>query len=237
METDYLKLAAENQKRAREVIAESQIEQIWQRHGATVNLVGSLATGLLMKHRDIDFHVYTAAVPEVTVSFAAMAELAKNPRIKRVEFANLLDEEDACLEWHAFYEDRRGELWQLDLMHIRHGSKYDGYFEKVAAQIAGMLTDERRQAILRLKFATPDDVKIAGVEYYKAVIRDGIRNYADFEKWRAKKWDARQTIRSLTASMYDWIKKAKRYWMRMSHKKKSMRWRRYAGLFGNCGTT
>ena len=76
METDYLKLAAENQKRAREVIAESQIEQIWQRHGATVNLVGSLATGLLMKHRDIDFHVYTAAVPEVTVSFAAMAELA-----------------------------------------------------------------------------------------------------------------------------------------------------------------
>ena len=29
METDYLKLAAENQKRAREVIAESQIEQIW----------------------------------------------------------------------------------------------------------------------------------------------------------------------------------------------------------------
>ena len=110
METDYLKLAAENQKRAREVIAESQIEQIWQRHGATVNLVGSLATGLLMKHRDIDFHVYTAAVPEVTVSFAAMAELAKNPRIKRVEFANLLDEEDACMEWHAFYEDRCGSL-------------------------------------------------------------------------------------------------------------------------------
>lgn len=49
-----------------------------------------------------------------------------------------------------------------------------------------MLTDERRQAILRLKFTTPDDVKIAGVEYYKAVIRDGIRNYADFEKWRLK---------------------------------------------------
>lgn len=68
METDYLKLAAENQKRAREVIAELQIEQIWQRYGATVNLVGSLATGLLMKHRDIDFHVYTAAEPEVAVS-------------------------------------------------------------------------------------------------------------------------------------------------------------------------
>lgn len=77
METDYLKLAAENQKRAREVIAELRIEQIWQRYGATVNLVGSLATGLLMKHRDIDFHVYTAAEPEVAVSFAAMAELAK----------------------------------------------------------------------------------------------------------------------------------------------------------------
>ena len=32
---------------------------------------------------------------------------------------------------------------------------------------------------------TPDDVKIAGIEYYVAVLRDGVRTYAEFEAWRA----------------------------------------------------
>ena len=183
METDYLKLAAENQKKAREVISESQVEEIWRRHGAEINLIGSLATGLLMKHRDIDFHIYTES-PDIDVSFAAMAELAGNPRVRRIEFANLLDEEDACLEWHAFYEDGQGDQWQIDMIHVRRGSKYDGYFEKAAKQIAALLTDERRQTILKLKYETPDNLKIPGIEYYKAVIRDGIRDYRDFLTWR-----------------------------------------------------
>lgn len=56
--------------------------------------------GLFMKHRDIDFHIYSASITPAD-SFAAMAKLAANPAIKRIEYGNLLDTEEQCLEWHA----------------------------------------------------------------------------------------------------------------------------------------
>lgn len=67
---------------------------------------------------------------------------------------------------------QEGELWQLDMIHIEKGSRYDGYFEEVARRISAALTDETREAILRLKWETPDTEKIAGIEYYMAVLRD-----------------------------------------------------------------
>ena len=50
---------------------------------AEINLVGSLRTGLLMKHRDIDFHIYSSPL-NLADSFLAMARLAENPSIKRI---------------------------------------------------------------------------------------------------------------------------------------------------------
>lgn len=76
-----LALAAENQRRARTVLAELQAEAAWRSAGATPHLVGSLRTGLLMTHRDIDLHIYSPVLsPEG--SFAAMARIARNPRIR-----------------------------------------------------------------------------------------------------------------------------------------------------------
>lgn len=69
-----------------------------------INLVGSLRTGLLMKHRDIDFHIYSSPL-NLTDSFQAMARLAENPSIKRIECANLLHTAEACIEWHAWYQN------------------------------------------------------------------------------------------------------------------------------------
>lgn len=179
---DILRLAEKNQEKARQVIAESRVVECWEGIGAKINLIGSLKMGLLMKHRDIDFHIYT---PELKLadSFLAIARLAENPRIKRIEYANLLNEEDSCLEWHAWYEDNEGELWQIDMMHIVKGSAYDGYFEDMAARIAAALTPEQKETILRLKWQTPDDVKIPGIEYYMAVMRDNVRTYDEFIKW------------------------------------------------------
>ena len=84
METDYLKLAAENQKRAREVIAESQIEQIWQRHGADgqpCRFAGNRAVDETSRYR---FSCLYGGGARGYREFAAMAELAKNPRIKEL---------------------------------------------------------------------------------------------------------------------------------------------------------
>lgn len=180
---DILELAKRNQQKAWEIIEDTRIVRIWEGMGAKVNLVGSLRTGLLMKHRDIDFHIYTSPL-DLSASFRAMAELAENTSVKKIEYTNLLHTAEACIEWHAWYQDMEGELWQMDMIHIQEGSRYDGYFERVAERISAVLTDEMRLAILKLKYETPDTEKIMGVEYYQAVIQDGVRSYPEFEEWR-----------------------------------------------------
>ena len=180
---NILELAKRNQQKAWEIIEDTRVVRIWEGIGAKVNLVGSLRTGLLMKHRDIDFHIYTSPL-DLSASFRAMAELAENTSVKKIEYTNLLHTAEACIEWHAWYQDMEGELWQMDMIHIQEGSRYDGYFERVAERISAVLTDEMRLAILNLKYETPDTEKIMGVEYYQAVIQDGVRSYPEFEEWR-----------------------------------------------------
>ncbi len=77
-------IAKQNQEKAWQVIKNTNIIQIWEDAGAKINLVGSLRTGLLMKHRDIDFHIYSSPL-NLADSFLAMARLAENPSIKRIE--------------------------------------------------------------------------------------------------------------------------------------------------------
>ena len=180
---NILELAKRNQQKAWEIIEDTRIVRIWEGIGAKVNLVGSLRTGLLVKHRDIDFHIYTSPW-DLSASFRAMAELAENTSVKKIEYTNLLHTAEACIEWHAWYQDMEGELWQMDMIHIQEGSRYDGYFERVVERISAVLTDEMRLAILKLKYETPDTEKIMGVEYYQAVIQDGVRSYPEFEEWR-----------------------------------------------------
>ena len=55
-----------------------------------------------------------------------------------------------------------------------------GYCEYIIEQH----DDERGETILRLKYETPETEKIIGVEYYQAVIRDGVRDYSGFKEWR-----------------------------------------------------
>ena len=178
------RIARRNRLRAEEVIRDSRLAEIWRSVGAEVRQVGSLRSGLLMKHRDIDFHIYSSPL-RLADSFAAMARLAENNRIRSITFNNLLDAPDQCLEWHAWYADADDQLWQIDMIHMPKGSAYDGYFERVADRIAAVLTDRTRETILRLKYETPEAEKIMGIEYYQAVLRDGVGTYAEFEAWRA----------------------------------------------------
>ena len=175
-------LAEKSQERAREVIRQSEVREAWEKIGAKVNPVGSVATGLLMKHRDIDFHIYTDTL-EVTESLRAISQICANPNVMRLEYRNLAATEEACLEWHVWY-NLDGETWQIDMIQIQKGSQFDGFFEHVAERIQAVLTPESRRAILALKYLTPDDKHIMGVEYYQAVIAGGVRTYDEFTRWR-----------------------------------------------------
>lgn len=176
-------IATKNQTQAWAVIRDTDIFRIWESAGAEVQLVGSLKTGLLMKHKDIDFHVYSTPLTPAN-SFAAMAKLAEHPAITHIEYRNLIETEEKCLEWHADYCSPDHGVWKIDIIHILKGSFFDGYFERVAERITAVLTPEMRETILRLKYETPDTANIMGIEYCQAVIQGHVSTYDEFKAWR-----------------------------------------------------
>lgn len=110
---DILDVARRNQQKAWEIIEKVNVIPIWESIGAQVNLVGSLRMGLLMKHRDIDFHIYTFFFKCLADSFRSMAKLAENTSVKKIECVNLLHTVEACVEWHAWYQDSDNALCKL----------------------------------------------------------------------------------------------------------------------------
>ena len=183
MNTENIELIAKNNfEKALQVIEISGIREAWEAVGATVNQVGSMAMGLLMKHRDIDFHIYTEKL-DIAESFNVIQKICANPAVTRMEYRNLADTAEACLEFHIWFMPD-DEEWQIDMIQILKGSRFDGYFERVAERIKAVLTPETRRTILELKYLTPDNEHIMGIEYYQAVIADGVRSYPEFIQWR-----------------------------------------------------
>ena len=183
MEINDIEIIAQNNLgKAERVIENSGVRQAWESIGAAVNQVGSMAMGLLMKHRDIDFHIYTDKL-DIVESFKAVQKICANPAVTRMEYRNLADREEACLEFHVWFM-LDNEEWQIDMIQILKGSQFDGFFENVAERIKAALTPETRRTILELKYLTPDDEHIMGIEYYQAVIADGVKTYPEFIQWR-----------------------------------------------------
>ena len=180
---DIIELAEQNQQNAWKLLDETGIIPAWERIGATVHLVGSLKSGLLMKSRDIDLHIYTGKL-DITESFSVMQELAERLKLKEIQYKNLVHTEEECIEWHVLYEDQELHTWKFDLIHIRKGSKYDGVVENVTAAIAKLLTPGLRDTILRIKYEVPDGVMIPGIEIYHAVFTGDVRSYEELERWR-----------------------------------------------------
>ena len=182
-DNELLATSEGNRQKALSIIRRIGVTEAFARAGGEAHIVGSVAMGLIMTHRDIDIHAYTTTLT-AKGSFAVMADIAECPGITRMECRNLITTDEACMEWHAWYADENGHEWQIDIMHILKGSRYDGYFERVADRIARALTDETRRTILRLTYDTPDDEKVMGIEYYQAVIAGGVSTWQELVEWR-----------------------------------------------------
>lgn len=174
-------LALTMQQRANKVLEKSGIAEIWKRNGCKVNLVGSLRMGLLASHRDIDLHVYSKNVTEES-SFAIAAQISKLPDVTEIKCINGLHSNEHCMAWHIFYKYEE-QIWQFDVIHIEEGTEYDGFFEEMADKIVAEMTPAQKEMILKLKFETPEGTLFHGVEYYEAVIADGIDNMDSFKEW------------------------------------------------------
>ena len=81
MKNNYILQSEKQQQKALKIIQSLQLIKLWEKNGATVNQVGSVKLGLLAKHRDIDFHIYTDEL-NVKDSFAIISELCANPQVK-----------------------------------------------------------------------------------------------------------------------------------------------------------
>ncbi|HHV03678.1 MAG: phosphoglycerate mutase family protein [Bacteroidales bacterium] len=182
-------IAESNLQKAFEIIRELKIEKIYEELNSTCNLVGSVKTGLLMSHLDIDFHVYSDEF-SVEKSFNAIAKISQNPKIKEVFYKNLLEEDDMCLEWHLLYEEVPERIWTIDIMHIKNESLYAGVIERVTEKISSVLTEKMKQTILKIKWESErHKEKIFGIDIYQAVIEENIDTFQDFQIWKQNKKD------------------------------------------------
>ena len=175
-------LAAENQAQALKVYRESGIPQVWEKAGCRVNIIGSLKMGLLVTHNDIDLHVYSKNITEES-SFAIAAKMSALPGVIEMTSINGLHTDEHCMAWHVKFRSDMGDIWKFDIIHIEEGTEYDGFFENMAERIIETMTENQRNAILRLKFETPSNEEIRGVEYYEAVIADKVESHEQLRMW------------------------------------------------------
>ena len=173
----------ELRRRAAEVLRDSKVLEAWESIGGLVRGVGSFRSGLMMKHRDIDLHVYTDTL-DVSRSLAALGPVIASGKTIGLTYINGANSDEHCLEWHLRLLDEDGNEWKIDMIQILAGTKYDGAMEDVADAVAEAATPEERKRILALKNACPDELKICGIEYCKAVIADHVTDWAEFMAWR-----------------------------------------------------
>lgn len=191
---DIVEYSQQIQKKAQEILDNSELFSLWKEIGAEIYLVGSLKTGLLI-HRDIDLHIYTEEI-SVHDSFSVISKLADRLNIMDLWYKNLIETEEKCLEWHVLFEDENKEMWKLDMIHIRKGSRFDGVVEKITDAIAEKLNPKLRQTILQIKYDMPKNNIIPGIEVYHAVFTGKVKTYKELMQWRE--------TNSLTNS-FDWM--------------------------------
>ncbi len=182
-DSELFELSRQMRQAASKVLADLNITEYCREIDGSLNIVGSLKTDLMLNHRDIDLHFYTSE-PMVEKSFAFMKCLAENNAIKDIQYKNLLDTKEECIEWHLWYEAEKGITWKLDIIHIRKGSFYDGFFEAVTDKVIQKLTPETKEIILRIKYELGEKSNVPGIQIYHAVLEHGVKNYADFIQWQ-----------------------------------------------------
>jgi len=153
----------------------------------TPTRTGSSVLGLMVA-RDIDITTVCPTLDVATI-FPLGRSLAEHPRVWRITFRNETGHWNTSpdyvdgLYWMVECDDSAGDRWTLDLWFLLAGTtQYD--LEHIQT-LPGRLTAETRAAILRIKEdravrgATPS---VPSYTIYAAVLDDGVRTAAEFER-------------------------------------------------------
>lgn len=161
----------------------SGLLEAWESIGAGIRCVGSFRTGLMMRDRDIDLHVYTETL-DAAAALKALQPILTSPATMKFTYVNGADSGEHCLEWHLETAADDGEIWTVDIIQILAGSTFDGFFEDTAEAIIDAMTPESRRRILELKAAEPAGSEICGIEFCKAVLTDHVTTWDEFIRRR-----------------------------------------------------
>lgn len=164
------------------LLRNNHVIECWESIGARIRLVGSVRTGLICRHRDVDLHIYTDQL-DAAQTLAALSPLLAQPNVLQCTFINGAQTDEECLEWHLKILDNQQQTWDIDMIQIRSGSRYDGKMEDTAEAIIDHMTPEEQHLILELKEHQLEGY-VCGIQYVKAVLDDGVRTIAEFEEWR-----------------------------------------------------
>jgi hypothetical protein len=164
-------------RRALELLADLRVVERLSTLGP-VEITGAVAHGLAVAH-DIDMDV-TVDELDAKACFAVMAELASDPRVKRIVCRN----DASTYGWLAF--DIVIDDWAIELYVSTPAASCFGWTSELARIFGDLLDAEQRHAILELKEALAGDSEYRSMDVYRAVVDGGIRDLEEFRRWRAE---------------------------------------------------
>lgn len=182
-ELDILRQAEIRQEQAYQAIKKLGLVERWEKVGKPV-LVGSMRFGAMVS-ANIDMEVYTDA-PLPHVGFAVIGELAETPGVTEIRYLNAMDGPDQGLYWFIQYEDGSGVTWGIDVWLVAHDHPYAYVADRLAAAMEKRLDAESRRRILSIKRDLPQELKVRGVDIYKAVLKDGVETAEAMVAWLEK---------------------------------------------------
>jgi hypothetical protein len=182
---DLIARASELQAQAHDVIHRLQLKERWAEVGEAT-FSGSSQFGLMVAP-NIDMEVY-ADQPRPSAGFQVIAGITEIPGVRRVRFKNQLDDpEDPGLFWWIQYRDEWGQDWSIDTWLIPSDHPFALASARFAEAMCEKLDDPSRRTILQIKQESRcRDLDTRSIEIYKAVLRDGVGTYDEFERWLIK---------------------------------------------------
>lgn len=179
---DLLMRACELQKQAHDVTLQLQLHERWAELG-TVTFSGSSRFGLMVEP-NIDMEVY-ADHPRPSDGFQVIAAIAEIPGVRRVRFKNQLDDPgDPGLYWWIQYRDELNQDWSIDAWLIPSDHPFAMHSARFAEAMCECLNEDLRRTILQIKHESRcRNLDTRSIEIYRAVLRDGIATYNEFERW------------------------------------------------------
>ncbi|MHA2340193.1 MAG: nucleotidyltransferase domain-containing protein [Candidatus Hodarchaeales archaeon] len=173
--------AEELQHQALGVIEEIGLLTKWEQVGKPI-LVGSVRFGLMTKQSDIDLEIYVER-PDIKTGFEVIQKFALLPGVKKVRYSNELKTIHEGLYWRIDYVDEKSIAWSIDNWMLSHSHPHAGVADKFARAMEKALTLENRHRILEIKANIPPELETRRRDVYKAVLRDDIETFYEFQEW------------------------------------------------------